>query len=451
MRTYCLLVFCYYSIATNAQNVGIGTTTPQVPLHIIGTGSEMLRLQSTDPYIGFRNASGAYKGFVWQGPGEDMNLGTAFGSLGMIRLSTAGITNLAIAANGNVGINNVNPLVKLHISSSGESIRLNGTNPYISFYNGSGVYRGFLQQGPNDDDMTMGTEIGSTGRLRFATGGTLAMVVNSLQRVGIGTGLPLARLHVDSDNEAIRISGSNSYISFNNDGDYNGYLWSKGADDIELATATGNTNGNLSIGVKGLPVLTVQNNSRVRVGALPCTITIPDEGTPPLFSVLGSLGIRKSKDDQASEWALCHSGGNILNFFYNGIAKAYVFDTDGSWHSYSDRSLKEKFEQYKTVLDEIKNIEVLTYHYKSDNRGKRSFGLVAQNVQQYFPEIVSAAGPDGLLALDYSKTGVLAIKAIQEQQKIIEDLNQEIEKLQQQVNGLIGEMQTIKKVESLSR
>ena len=47
-----LFSFCY------AQNVGIGITTPAVPLHIRNTGSELLRLQGNDPYLSFFNNSG---------------------------------------------------------------------------------------------------------------------------------------------------------------------------------------------------------------------------------------------------------------------------------------------------------------------------------------------------------------------------------------------------------
>ena len=65
-----------------------------------------------------------------------------------------------------------------------------------------------------------------------------------------------------------------------------------------------------------------------------------------------------------------------------------------------------------------------------------SFGLIAQNVNEYFPEIVSAnIDKDGkrLLGISYAKTGVLAIKAIQEQQEIIETQQKRID-AQQEIN-----------------
>ena len=65
-----------------------------------------------------------------------------------------------------------------------------------------------------------------------------------------------------------------------------------------------------------------------------------------------------------------------------------------------------------------------------------SVGVIAQNVAEYFPEIVSPiTGKDGkeLLGVSYNKIGVLAIKAIQEQQKMIEQQQGKIESLEKRI------------------
>ena len=79
----------------------------------------------------------------------------------------------------------------------------------------------------------------------------------------------------------------------------------------------------------------------------------------------------------------------------------------------------------------------MTYHYRADKTSKRCFGLIAQNVQRYFPEIISTFDTkENLLGLDYSKTGVLAIKAIQEQQEIIEAQQRKIDALEERLAAL---------------
>lgn len=59
-------------------------------------------------------------------------------------------------------------------------------------------------------------------------------------------------------------------------------------------------------------------------------------------------------------------------------------------------------------------------------------------MQLYFPEIVSGNENNNNenLTIAYSKTGVLAIKAIQEQQQIIEAQQQKIENLEKRLAAL---------------
>jgi hypothetical protein len=87
------------------------------------------------------------------------------------------------------------------------------------------------------------------------------------------------------------------------------------------------------------------------------------------------------------------------------------------------------------VLNGLKKLDVLTYHYKDDKTRTRSFGLLAQNLQQYFPELVPGNDKEQgrYLGIDYGKTGVLAIKAIQEQQQIIEAQQSKIDALEKKL------------------
>ena len=149
------------------------------------------------------------------------------------------------------------------------------------------------------------------------------------------------------------------------------------------------------------------------------------------------MGIKKAYGDQIGEWAIGYGGYfgvNELGFYYNGGFKAVIDDIDGDWVPSSDIRLKENFEHYKSVLPGIKKLDVLTYHYIADKTGKRSFGLVAQNLKQYFPELVSGSEENGnYLGISYAKTGVLAIKAIQEQHVIIEEQQKRIETLEKRL------------------
>jgi hypothetical protein len=67
---------------------------------------------------------------------------------------------------GNVGIGTSNPLVPLHINkTTDELLRLQGLNPYLSFYN-NGAVKSYVQA--YGDDLLLGTILGNTnGAIRF--------------------------------------------------------------------------------------------------------------------------------------------------------------------------------------------------------------------------------------------------------------------------------------------
>jgi hypothetical protein len=150
----------------------------------------------------------------------------------------------------------------------------------------------------------------------------------------------------------------------------------------------------------------------------------------PKFTVNGSLTV-KGIEGSDTEWRF-ESGNGPMIISKDGVTKANV-NNNGEWIDISDISVKENILPYKSVLRDINNLNISTYRYKSNAQDSRSFGLIAQNVAQYFPEIVSGTqDKDGrkLLGVAYGKTGVLALKAIQEQQVIIETQQRKINELE---------------------
>jgi Chaperone of endosialidase len=90
-------------------------------------------------------------------------------------------------------------------------------------------------------------------------------------------------------------------------------------------------------------------------------------------------------------------------------------------------------------LNGIRNIQVSTYRYKSNPSHSKSFGLIAQNMAEYFPEVVAAStNAEGkkILGVAYNKIGVLALKAIQEQQEIIDRQQKQITALEEKLTRI---------------
>jgi|GEM_PF-3588100 len=135
-------------------------------------------------------------------------------------------------------------------------------------------------------------------------------------------------------------------------------------------------------------------------------------------------------------WALytANSNGDLMLYFkddFKGKFKA----TDGSYEVGSDRRLKTDIAPLKPVLDRVLALRPSSYRFKSSPQAEtKSLGLIAQEVEPLFPELVSSTGEDeDLKTLEYQGFSVLAIKAIQEQQALIEKLTARIEALERQV------------------
>ncbi len=67
-----------------------------------------------------------------------------------------------------------------------------------------------------------------------------------------------------------------------------------------------------------------------------------------------------------------------------------------------------------SVLDKVVGLKPYTYNWKSDPDGPRDIGLIAQDVENIFPEITFTNKTDGYKGINYSRLPVILISAIQE-------------------------------------
>ena len=80
----------------------------------------------------------------------------------------------------------------------------------------------------------------------------------------------------------------------------------------------------------------------------------------------------------------------------------------------SDERLKDNIQPLGSTLDKLHQIEGKTYSFKKDEEHTPKIGVLAQEVQAVFPELVTEGG-DGILSVNYQGLVPVLINAINEQ------------------------------------
>jgi hypothetical protein len=111
-----------------------------------------------------------------------------------------------------------------------------------------------------------------------------------------------------------------------------------------------------------------------------------------------------------------------------------TYSSSGSWDG-SDSRLKKNISTYGGALEKVLSMRGVSFNWRNAEfpdrhyETTRQIGVIAQEVEEFIPEVVST-GPDGYKSVNYSKFSAVLIEAIKEQQKQIEALEQRIAELE---------------------
>ena len=131
------------------------------------------------------------------------------------------------------------------------------------------------------------------------------------------------------------------------------------------------------------------------------------------------------------------------------VGNAYI---TGSW-SGSDERWKKNIIPMSNVLDKVMQLDPVHYEWRTREFPEMNFsdgeqmGVIAQQTEKIFPELVKTDNK-GYKAVAYDKLSVVAISAIQQQQKEITELRSQVQLLQQENEKL---MQLQSRLEALEK
>ncbi|MFH0846183.1 MAG: tail fiber domain-containing protein [Patescibacteria group bacterium] len=425
----------------SSGNVGIGTANPSHPLYVDA---------GDDIYVNNAEA----------GTGE-LRLGAAWGYPGIYGESATkplvlGSGTGKIYMNGNVGIGTDSPTQKLDVVGN-----INATILYdrddTSYY-----------VDPASTSKFNAINLGGVSRTTWPAGSTSQWTTNGSSiyynsgNVGVGTSAPTQKIDVvgnisanalyDKDNASYFMdpNGNSSIFRLRvydiiTQTDYNPYggnpfilsLSSTGQSylyklttqtDLEsqgnfISRGTGTIYGNLTVGQTSSSGSDLYISDRI-IDSDNSSFYLDPDG----YSQLNDLKVYRLSDlDNPSSYYLDLTGNNYL---YNVYAYNFYYS--------SDRSLKKNINKLSNSLEKIKQLEGVSFDWKEVAEGmkKGNIGLIAQDVEKVFPELVTTNDESGLKSVEYANLVAPIIEAIKEQQQQIDQQQKKINELESKIKSL---------------
>lgn len=343
----------------------------------------------------------------------------------------------------NVGIGTSTPADKLHVFNGNLTVENSVSNyPWISFRSNN-LLRGYI--GVSVDDLRIGTWplSNTTGHIALVTNGLDRFRVMSNGEVGISTVNPRGLFDVGGADEEVYLSSStivgNQRIAYL-PGDVFLSPWAGGNTSFLEARRSDNSGStNLIIRTTYLGNL---RNSLILTSEGRLGINGVTPGSVLEVRQIGDDGIRiRSVNNETWDLSMDYDINGFpppnLTFRYNGSSVAYINRSTGTWNTISDIRLKKDINDVGSVLNRVNKLRPCTYSMINNNpSNEQTVGFIAQEVEKLFPDAVIHTGTSinssskDLLALNYTALGVYAIKAIQEQQELIEKLMKRVEELE---------------------
>lgn len=139
-------------------------------------------------------------------------------------------------------------------------------------------------------------------------------------------------------------------------------------------------------------------------------------------------GIRLQEHNGTGRFFNIYLEGQGTVVFYHETGSGQFMMRDGLWRLNSDVSLKENISSVQGVLDRVLALRPVSFDWKAT--GTRSIGLVAQDVEPLFPELVGEVEPEQgrkIKGIAYQTLGVLAVAALQELKRQYDEKLQSLE------------------------
>jgi hypothetical protein len=387
---------------TTAQRTGIAS--PAKGLMVFDTDVNSFWFYNGSAWTNL-TASGAATGLSLTGNSGTNTASNYLGTTDNVSLNikTNNLARLTVADNGNIGINNTTPAAKLDVKSTSgntnanfyltgnSSTYLNGVYSVASNSGTGGAYGGnFTATGNSSGTVAAVSAYAQSGYKNY---GFFGGVLTSGGQWGYGvyataTGTQYTTGgYFKGDGTGVEAIGGNWGVK--GTGLYGGEFTGTGTG---VVASGGKTGGRFSGTYKGIEVNLSTATQSYAFPQLGIDVEVTNTAnTDQVFGVYSHVDGKNAISNVIGIYSEPYGPkSSFLTSFYG----AGNVNISGNYYSSSDAKLKQNIKPIQSMMDKIMQLKPSSYQYRTEEykmnlpKGNQ-FGLIAQDVQKVFPELVA--------------------------------------------------------------
>ena len=118
----------------------------------------------------------------------------------------------------------------------------------------------------------------------------------------------------------------------------------------------------------------------------------------------------------------CYIAGIFSAITGAGYAPVYVNSSNQLAAAASSRNYKKDIESLDSQSEKMLKLRPVSFIYKHDSQNNKQFGLIAEEVNEIYPELIVHDEAGGIFTINYIELIPLLLKQIQESEKQIQEL-----------------------------